>query len=284
VREQLEGCLVTLLVIFTIPALIFIAIIYGVYAFLAVFVTFLAIWIAIKKYRKLIANKREEEIRLYVLPAGLLLKLIKKHPTLSLADAQLVDKAMRQYFMAYHLSGHRHVAMPSEVVDDLWHEFILYTQNYARFCKAAFGKFFHHIPAVPLQGFSDAPDSSSAHQAELVAIQQQGERTESLRRTWWFACQQEYIYPKKPHKLPLLFAIDMELNIVNGRKYALDCHTDEQLANAGGTCCVGDFSGSGSGCGGGSGCSGGFSDAAGGGDGGGSDGGGCGGGCGGGGD
>jgi hypothetical protein len=40
--------------------------------------------------------------------------------------------------------------MPSQVADDLWHEFILFTKNYDAFCRQAFGGFFHHSPAAVL--------------------------------------------------------------------------------------------------------------------------------------
>lgn len=256
VAEEAAGCTLLLLGVSVIPALIYLFIIQPSLFFGVIFALIL-FGALFKQYRKKLKQKREAHIRLFALPAGLLLKLIKKHPTLSLADAQLVDKAMRQFFLTYLHSNYRFVAMPSEVVDDLWHEFILYTRTYELFCKQAFGRFFHHSPAVVLDQY------------------QQG--NEGLRRTWWFACQEEQIDPKKPYKLPLLFAIDAKLQITNGRTYSLDCQQEGHVAGAN-TCCVGDFSSSG-GCGGGSGCSGGFSDA---GDGGGD--GGCGGGCGGGGD
>ena len=35
-------------------------------------------------------------------------------------------------------------------IDELWHTFVIYTQNYARFCsKYARGGFIHHIPTEP---------------------------------------------------------------------------------------------------------------------------------------
>ncbi len=37
--------------------------------------------------------------------------------------------------------------MPSQVVDDAWHEFILSTRIYGDFCRRAFGYFLHHTPA-----------------------------------------------------------------------------------------------------------------------------------------
>ncbi len=35
---------------------------------------------------------------------------------------------------------------PSRRVDDAWHEFILCTRSYAKYCQANFGRFLHHTP------------------------------------------------------------------------------------------------------------------------------------------
>jgi hypothetical protein len=35
---------------------------------------------------------------------------------------------------------------PSKQLDEIWHTFILYTQDYYSFCKDGLGKFVHHIP------------------------------------------------------------------------------------------------------------------------------------------
>ena len=37
--------------------------------------------------------------------------------------------------------------MPSQIVDDAWHEFILFTREYEVFCEKAYGYFLHHTPA-----------------------------------------------------------------------------------------------------------------------------------------
>ncbi|HYN54267.1 MAG TPA: hypothetical protein VES38_06145 [Methylotenera sp.] len=174
-------------------------------------------------YQSFITNRREQYIREAAFPQGLLQKLIKKHPKLNAQDTHLVSKALRQYFLTYHKSKYKHVSMPSEVVDDLWHEFILYTRNYERFCKQAFGRFFHHTPAVVLG--NDKKNNAG------------------LRRTWWHTCKEENINPQNASRLPLLFAIDSKLGIAHGRTYALNCKENSHLTG-GSTCCVGDFSSS----------------------------------------
>lgn len=49
-------------------------------------------------------------------------------PELALKDRALVARGLRQFFLAHHLSGGKFIPMPSQVVDDLWHEFILFTK------------------------------------------------------------------------------------------------------------------------------------------------------------
>lgn len=52
--------------------------------------------------------------------------------------------------MAYPQNGRGFVSMPSQVADDLWHAFILYTHHQPLCCRRAFGHFLHHTPAVAL--------------------------------------------------------------------------------------------------------------------------------------
>lgn len=208
-------------------------------------------------------KRREAFIKAYAFPPGLLAKLVRRHPQLGGQEVRQVEQALRQYFLIYLKSGRKFVSMPSQVVDDLWHEFILYTRNYQIFCKKAFGRFFHHTPA-----------------AVLSPRERRG--NEGLRRVWWHACQEEGIDPRKPDRLPLLFALDGAFRIEDGFFYTPDC----KALRGGGGQCGGDFCDSGI-----DGCTDGFGDGGGGdGDGDGGDGGGdggdggCGGGCGGGGD
>lgn len=121
-------------------------------------------------------------------------------------------------------SGRRFVSMPSQVADDLWHEFILYTRNYDAFCRQAFGRFLHHTPAVVL----------GANQRDNTG----------LRRTWWHCCREENIDPRRPTRLPLLFALDAKLGIAGGFRYVPDCAALRAGGN-GSVYCGGDFGSSG---------------------------------------
>lgn len=171
---------------------------------LAIFVIVLAvIW---SRYTRL---KRERYIRDYTLPKGLYERLKERRPELETKDCMLVARGLRKFFLAYLNSGRKFVAMPSQVADDLWHEFILYTKAYDDFCKHAFGRFLHHTPAVAL-----GPDKRD---------------NEGLRRVWWHACKEENIDPANALRLPLLFALDAKLGIADGFVYA----TDSSLARGG---------------------------------------------------
>ena len=177
-------------------------------------------------WRKLRELRRIEFIRAYTLPAGLFDRLRKQRPTLSIKDCQLVSHALRQYFLAYLKSGRQFVSMPSQVVDELWHEFILYTKNYEQFCQQAFGDFLHHTPAVVL---------GTAQQNNV-----------GLRRCWWFACREENINPRDPTRLPLLFALDAKLKVADGFHYVADCSSVRRQSagkhTSGAVHCGGDFS------------------------------------------
>lgn len=166
---------------------------------------------------------RAQFIRGYTFPPGLLDKLAAKRPGLADKDRYLVLRGLRKFFLAYLNGGRQPVSMPSQVVDDLWHEFILYTRHYSAFCKQAFGRYLHHTPAVVL-----GPDRKS---------------NAGLRRVWWHACREEDINPRKPARLPLLFAIDAKLGIGDGFRYVPDCSALRQGGD-GSAYCGGDFSSS----------------------------------------
>lgn len=179
--------------------------------------------------------EREQYIRSYVFPQSLLDALIKQHGHLVEKDCFLVARALRQFFLVRARVTNRLLGMPSKVVDDLWHEFILDTREYHRFCERAFGRFFHHLPAPLVARNTDIGGG--------------------MRVTWRMACIEENINPAKATRLPLLFAIDEKLAIVDGNRYNTRQYATS-TATAGGcagvACSGGDSNDGGShGCGGG---------------------------------
>jgi hypothetical protein len=61
---------------------------------------------------------------------------------------------------------------PPSVIDQGWHEFLMYTKDYQDFCLRYFGKFVHHTPRLMLQPHpvlrvSDTNALARAHFGEL---------------------------------------------------------------------------------------------------------------------
>ncbi len=165
--------------------------------------------------------RRAEFIRCYRFPPGLLERLQHRRPDLSEVQRQLVLRGLRQFFLGYLYGGRKFVAMPSQAVDDLWHEFILHTRHYQAFCQQAFGQFLHHSPAAVLS----AEQRSNA----------------GLRRIWRQCCQLERINPLRPQQLPLLFAIDARLALADGFHYTPDCSALRQGSGANPLYCGADL-------------------------------------------
>lgn len=170
--------------------------------------------------------RRERVIRESALPQFLKRKLRDTYPALSQKDAELVERGLRQFFLACNRCPGKFVAMPSRVVDSMWHEFILHTQAYQRWCELSLGRFLHHTPA-------EALGPNPGH-------------NDGLRRAWYWACRDESIHPRRPTRLPLLFALDQKLQIADGFHYLPDCGDiaakSRQGGDGPGTYCAAHFS------------------------------------------
>lgn len=149
------------------------------------------------------ARIRERHIANYVFPGSVARKIRETYPHLEPYQVDLVISGLREFFSVALAANGRMVAMPSKVVDVAWHEFIVCTRAYQQFCMAALGRFLHHTPAEAM------PSPAQA--------------SEGIRRAWRLSCARQRIDPKSPSRLPLLFAIDQELNILDGYHYATDC-------------------------------------------------------------
>lgn len=184
----------------------------------------LSLWLA----AQVRLSRRRQFVRRAQFPRSAFVALGEKYPELDRRQLALVAQGLRQFFLAYLQSGRQFVAMPSKVVDELWHAFILDTRSYGAFCEQAFGRFFHHAPAA--------------------SIGKRRELNVGLRRIWWYVCREENIDPRKPLRIPLLFALDAKLGIAGGFHYTLP-----QLGQLGAAQAAAHASGDGgsSGCGGG---------------------------------
>ena len=166
--------------------------------------------------------ERQRLVREAPLPHFLKRKLRESYPHLSQWDAELVERGLRQFFLAYLRSRGKFVAMPLRVVDSMWHEFILHTAAYRHWCALVLGRFVDHVPAQ--------------------ALRRQARVNDGLRRAWYWACRDESIKPREPSRLPLLFALDAKFGIANGFHYQPDCSRLAGDGSTSGTYCGESFS------------------------------------------
>src|SRR5688572_16638682 len=155
-----------------------------------------------RKRRNSLQRERAGFIQQYAFPPELRNRLQRNHD-LSLAASGKVLEGLRQYFLAC-LAAQRsplakEVGMPSKAVDAAWHEFIVLTKEYAKFCEQAFGRYLHHTPKAMMDTSTQAALANTLHQLKGQALTPAG---------WAMV-----------GTMPLLFALDRELGFADGHIY-----------------------------------------------------------------
>ena len=79
------------------------------------------IW-AVLAWRRALRGQRERYIDSYPYAKFIDQRLAARRPELDAAQRALVFDGLREYFQLCRESGRQMVAMPSQVVDDAWHE------------------------------------------------------------------------------------------------------------------------------------------------------------------
>lgn len=205
-----------------------------VYAVVLIVFVLMSYWFVQRKDKQV----RAKWINAYSFPSTVSKNIQKKYPHLTDSQITLVLNGLREYFHLCNLAERQMVAMPSQVVDVAWHEFILFTHQYNDFCKKGLRRFLHHTP--------------------VEAMQSQMTAQNSIKTAWRLACERENINPQSAHKLPLLFALDSLLEIPDGFRYSLNCggpgnhdYCAAHIGCGGGSDNDGCTGGDSSGCGGG---------------------------------
>lgn len=165
-------------------------------------------------------KKRDFQQRLalinnYAFTENVLNSFRKYYPQLDNAAVAQVINQLKNYFIIVLTATHDNelqklpkpvLGMPSRVVDDLWHVFILDSRIYMAFCMECFGFYLHHNSA----------DAS-------VAYQRKQKINDQLYITWVYACQLENKGNlMMVNTFPMLFQIDDVLNIPQGFSYTLE--------------------------------------------------------------
>ena len=97
-----------------------------------------------------IANMKNFEV------SWLIEKLSSSEEFLNLSDIkETYDEFLK--FVYIQKMSNKPVAMMSKKVDEIWHQFILFTQEYYQFCNEFLGFFLHHKP-----GTKSSPVSKNA--------------------------------------------------------------------------------------------------------------------------
>lgn len=148
-------------------------------------------------------QQQTEALAAYRFHPAIRKRVQRQYPHLGEQDLLLVEQALRDFFRMNQLAGRRQVAMPSQVVDVAWHEFILFTRLYQQFCQHSFGRFLHHTPTEVM--------ASPTHAQQ------------SIRHAWRLACALTRQSPSRPLVIPLIFAIDEQLKIADGFQYRPNC-------------------------------------------------------------
>lgn len=147
--------------------------------------------------------RRRTFIEQYRFPALLRSKILFKHPDLSENQMFHVLEGLRQFFLVCAIANavqrKRSFGMPSKIVDDAWHEFILMSREYSRFCDQAFGGYLHHTPA----GAGDEP-----HDKALLRTLHQLKSDHANRAGWAML-----------GGIPLLFALDKAMAVEGGQHF-----------------------------------------------------------------
>lgn len=72
--------------------------------------------------------------------------------------------------------------VPSLQIDDVWHELILCTREYQKFCEMFLGTFIHHSPELPSEE-GETNQYSQGYQRTLFLVSQNGDVNPKFWRT-----------------------------------------------------------------------------------------------------
>jgi hypothetical protein len=169
--------------------------------------------------------RRIAAVNAFDLPSSVRQRFAFQHGDMTTDGIGTVESATRQWFRLAARHPKATLSMPSVLVDDMWHELVLHTRDYADFCQTALGRFLHHVPESAMS----APGAAA-------------NRSTGLATTYGLACRDEGV---GPDALPLLFRVDQEFDIEGGRRYLADCGGRGECFEVRGTVCVKHLTGAG---------------------------------------
>ena len=128
----------------------------------------------------------------YRFPLAVRQRLAFQYGGLSTASLDLIEAGARQWFRLHARSPKAKLSLPAAAVDVLWREAVQHTQAYQEFCGSAFGKLYPYA------------EKNDLHLHETLKLAQEDEGLE-------------------PHRLPVLFQVDVRAGLPGARRYLADC-------------------------------------------------------------
>jgi hypothetical protein len=90
-------------------------------------------------------------------------KLVKDRFLDTSDEAFALFTEVKRYLVLAHVDQTKTWKMHSLCVDEVWHQFVLFTAEYSRFCSKYFGHYRHHFPSnSPAAGDSGIPEATLA--------------------------------------------------------------------------------------------------------------------------
>lgn len=143
-----------------------------------------------------LTNNPLEILKHYVFSEKTLKSFSEKYPHFTPEQNKLVQNTLKDFFILNILEPKKNIAMPSRVVDELWHSMIDDKEEYADFCQKIFKKELNHIEEPnsikgksrnnPVRGF-----------------------TKDVKQTYkLFSYHNDIQFNYASNKIPMLFMID----------------------------------------------------------------------------
>jgi hypothetical protein len=73
-------------------------------------------------------------------------KLLKEQIVESAEDGEALFAEVIKYLILNRKYPDKHWSMTSRLIDEVWHQFVLFTLEYSAFCTRYFGGYLHHAP------------------------------------------------------------------------------------------------------------------------------------------
>jgi hypothetical protein len=81
-------------------------------------------------------------------------RLVKERIVASAREGEELFTELVRYLVLGRMYPDKYWYMVSRVVDEVWHQFVLFTKQYRAFCQRYFGQYLDHLPGMS----PDAPD------------------------------------------------------------------------------------------------------------------------------